>query len=456
MVSISQTQIALYLHDYTSLMSLMLSYPNKQPFALFQEHLLKSNRAEQATEEYYQRMLNIAYIFTKMKLFSISEDYTLKQQNNFINNDDLDLSFLDSKITGNRSSISNKKLLQMLRDGFNHTTEGNELYKISPNCKYIEFSFKQPTPIKIKLSLDDIASLTSAIGEAAQTFQFFSFNQPTATTIKEYIENLHLTRHYFPEKIEPSIMNSVFKLQNENNHNAAVEVAKTINKASEKEISLSQTQINSILKNIEIIIESGIITLDEFKENLSDLTIILLNKELPIPILKLDNYLLDSYAIGMLLPHKAFSYNQMYNIFTQGLTAKTPNPMTKYKDIFDRYKQLVFKTYFPNAQEKQTYASLLFTEYILSNFKPDDEFIRIGNRTVEYKKLRNSLVHGRWHIEKNKIVFCDAKPNIKSETDYNWSVKLDSTALNNYCTNILQTKLQDEKPKQKQKSILEI
>ena len=79
MVSIPQTKIALYLHDYAKLTSLMLNYPDSQPFTLFQNYLLRSNRLEDATEEYYQRMLNTAYIFTKMKIFSIAEDYTLKQ-----------------------------------------------------------------------------------------------------------------------------------------------------------------------------------------------------------------------------------------------------------------------------------------------------------------------------------------------------------------------------------------
>lgn len=456
MVSISQTEISLYLYDYGVLISLMLENPDKKPISLFKKYLIETNRKIEKPDEYYNRMLRIVYIFIKMKSFSIAEDYTLKQKNNFINNDDLDLSFMDSKITGDRSSLSNKKLLQKLRDGFNHSSEGNELYRISPNGKYIEFSFREPSPIKIKLSIDDIASLTTSIGDVAQTFQFFSFDQPTGSTIKEYIENLKITRHYFPKKVSPSVINSVLQYEADEKYEDAISLAKTINQTSLKEISLSDVQVDSILENIERLIDSNIMTLDEFKENLRDVIIILLNKELSIPILKLDNYLLDSYFVRMLLPQKNFSYNQMLNIFIQGLKSEEQNPVNKYKDIFNIHRQLVFKSYFSSPDEKIAYAYLLFIEYVISNFKSDDTQITIGEQIVEYNKLRNSLVHGRWHLEKDKIVFYDALPNIENELDYNWSIKLDLYLLYGYCVKILRDKLDMKKSKKLTKNILSI
>lgn len=457
MVSIPQTQIALYLHDYAKLTSLMLNYPDSQPFTLFQNYLLRSNRLEDATEEYYQRMLNTAYIFTKMKIFSIAEDYTLKQGNNFISEENLDLSFLDSKITGNKKALSKKQLLQKLRDGFHHTKEGNELYKISPTCKQIEFLFKKPTPIKVKLSLEDISTLTSVIGTAAQTFQFFSYNQPVENpTLKEYLENLKLSRHYFTKKVDPTTINTIFKLQEENNHEEATNIVNSIKNHTEKEIPLSQTQVNNILNNIENLVNSNAISIEVLKENITAVMSILIGKELPIPALKLDYYLFDSFIIAQLLPAKKITYNQMIYLITEGLKQTEANEINKYKDLFDNYRQLIFKSYFPNANEKSIYPTLLFSEYIISNFPPEDELIKIGNRTVKYAKLRNSLVHGRWNIEKDKIAFYDANPYIESETDYNWSVKLSTKDLLNYCENVLISKLEAEKPKPKQKSILEV
>ena len=47
MISMSQTQIALYLQDYFELISLMSTYPDAQPYFLFEMYLTKEKRQEQ-------------------------------------------------------------------------------------------------------------------------------------------------------------------------------------------------------------------------------------------------------------------------------------------------------------------------------------------------------------------------------------------------------------------------
>ena len=71
MISISQTSVALYLRDYCVLTTLMLTHTDEQPFELFKKNLISEHRLEDATEEYYQRMLHIAYMFTKIKIISL-------------------------------------------------------------------------------------------------------------------------------------------------------------------------------------------------------------------------------------------------------------------------------------------------------------------------------------------------------------------------------------------------
>ena len=454
MISISQVQIAKYLHDYASLTILMLDNPDNSPFYLFQDYMLKANRSEDANETYYNRMLNIAYIYTKMKMFSIAEDYTLKNKNNFINNDDLDLSFLDSCITGNRSSISNKKILQMIRDGFNHTTEDNQLYKISPNAKYIEFTFKEPTPLKIKLSINDISSLTSAIGEAANHLQYFSFNQPVTSSPKEFYQNISITRHLFPKKVDKTTISTLLELDSQGKYEESIDLVKTINTGIEKEIKLTDIQINTIMRKMEDLLNSGIITKEQFIEFHQELAVIMIGKELPIPMLKFEYYAIDSFFISQLLPHQVFTYKEMLAILNKGLE-NDEDQKYSFRDFLDNNKNLIFKTYYTNADERTTYSSLLFIEFILTNFPPVDEYIKIGNRTVEYKKLRNSIVHGRWHQERDKIVFYDTLPRIEKELDFNWKIKLNIFDLYDYCTNILRIKESKDKPKQLTKTILE-
>ena len=457
MISLSQTQIALYLNEYQSLVSYMLTYPEESPYKLFKHYIYDSNNTEELEcDKYYQRMLNIAYIFTKMKLFSIAEDYNLKRENNFINNNNLDISFIYPKITGNRGSISDKKILQMLRDGFNHTTEGNELYKISKSCRFIEFNFQNPSPITIKLSIDDISELTNAISDASQALQYFSFDQGEASSLPEYLDNLKIYRHYFPKKIEPETIASIVELQGQGKHEDASRIIETIEPSIKKEIILSPEEKDNIMDTLNQLYQGGNISLEEIKEVLQPLIVILLNKELPIPIVKLDHYLLDSFFLGQLLPEKKFSYFDMYRILFNGLQTDIPNPIHRYRDFFNQHRQLLLKTYYTNECEKLAYSTLLFSEYVISNFQPEEEFITIGETEVEYKKLRNSLVHGRWNVAKESIEFYDALPKTENETDYNWSTKLRLHELYQYCTNVVKEKLQAEKPKQLKKSILEV
>ena len=457
MVSLSQKQIALYLNEYQSLVSYMLTYPEESPYKLFKHYIYDSSNTEELEcKKYYQRMINIAYIFTKMKLFSIAEDYNLKRENNFINNNNLDISFIYPKITGNRGSISDKKILQMLRDGFNHTTEGNELYKISKSCRFIEFNFQNPSPITIKLSIDDISELTNSISDASQALQYFSFDQGEASTLPEYLDNLKIYRHYFPKKIEPETIASIVELQGEGKHTEASRIIETIEPSIKKEIILSPEEKDNIIDTLNQLYQGGNITLKEIKEVLQPLIVILLNKELPIPIVKLDHYLLDSFFLGQLLPEKNFSYFNMYRILFNGLQTDIPNPIHRYRDFFNQHRQLLLKTYYTNECEKLAYSTLLFSEYVISNFQPEEEFITIGETEVEYKKLRNSLVHGRWNVAKESIEFYDALPKTENETDYNWSTKLRLHELYQYCTNVVKEKLQAEKTKQLKKSILEV
>ena len=208
------------------------------------------------------------------------------------------------------------------------------------------------------------------------------------------------------------------------------------------------------MRKMEDLLNSGIITKEQFIEFHQELAVIMIGKELPIPMLKFEYYAIDSFFISQLLPHQVFTYKEMLAILNKGLE-NDEDQKYSFRDFLDNNKNLIFKTYYTNADERTTYSSLLFIEFILTNFPPVDEYIKIGNRTVEYKKLRNSIVHGRWHQERDKIVFYDTLPRIEKELDFNWKIKLNIFDLYDYCTNILRIKESKDKPKQLTKNILE-
>ena len=80
MDSLTQTQIARYLRDYNSLIYYMTDdeYEDVSAFEVFEcEVYDEENEDSLDAKSYYKRMLDIAYIYTKMRMFSFAEDYTL-------------------------------------------------------------------------------------------------------------------------------------------------------------------------------------------------------------------------------------------------------------------------------------------------------------------------------------------------------------------------------------------
>lgn len=72
---------------------------------------------------------------------------------------------------------------------------------------------------------------------------------------------------------------------------------------------------------------------------------------------------------------------------------------------------------------------MLWVSYILQN--EENEIITIGTKDYERNKLRNSAIHGRWHInhETGIVTFYD----YKKEYDYNFEEDIQLSDLLNYC-----------------------
>lgn len=435
MDNLTQTEIAKYLYDYSMLIQLTVSNPNKKTKDLFIEYLEYENRTEDANDEYYLKTIRIAYIFTILKAFSIGEDYTMKKNNNFIDGARVSLAFLKSKITN--KALADKTLLQSIRNVFNHTKEGNELYKITKDCENITFSFLKPIPTQIQVDLPDFCNLINSIGDIAQTFSYFHFNEVGANTINEYINKLEIKRTCFLKKIEKKDMEKFFELENEGKHDSAKQFLLSNSDNITKDILLSKKQKILIANYISDALKNKIITEKELNKDIEGIVNIFLRKALPIPALKTDNYQLDSIMLNIAL-FTNLSYNELNSVTDEIVSSSNA---TKTEQDFYR----VFKTYFNNKNEKTSYASLLYAEYIFNNFVPEEEEILIGDTIISSKKLRNSLVHSRWYINNDKIMFFDAKPRIDIETDYNWTCELKLTDLTNYCSSILTKKIEEEK-----------
>lgn len=456
MISLEHYEIAEYLYNYANLNYLMLSNPNKSVRSLFQDYM-DSKNIEIDYEKYYKAMLNIYVMFLKMKTYSICEDYNLKNKNNFVNNENLDLTNIKNTIIvdGDFSNISDKRLLQLIKDAFCHSNSNNQLYHISPNGRLLEFKLQKPSPITIKLKLNDIISLNNIINDNTQTVQLIGFEWDNRIIdLEEFLSNLKINRYHFTKKMDRELVDSIHEYSENGNYSEAISEAENFDNCVVKELKLTEKDIDEILDTINLLVDNNTITEEEYNDYFCQIINILIGKKFPLPVFKADYYTIDSFMIYYLQSISDFSYNDTYTIISKLLPEKEEKKFNfekHYERLFDNpHIKLLFRIYYGNFDEKVIYSYMIFIEYIISNYCCDREYIKIGKRSVLANKLRNSLVHARWCIDGNKILFYDALPNIVNELEYNWKVSINFSDLCDYCIDILE----NQKNKEREKKII--
>lgn len=459
MVSLEQDKIAQHLLDYANLNYLMLENPTESCKSLF-EHYMNSNNRTEDYDKYYQEMINIYVLFIKMKSYCLCEDYNLKGDNNFIDNNKLQLLDIRKRIIkGNDyKDVSDKKLLQLIKDTFCHSSSDNPYYSISPNGRKVEIRIEKPHPITVQLNLNDIISLTGSMNNNTQTLQLYSMQFDTSLTdLKSYLKSFMINRYHFIKKMDEKIVDDIHDYSENNEHSNAIEMAKQQEQCTVKELELTDEQINHMISTINDLLRKQIITKEEYERYLPEIVSILINERFPLPIFKSFYYNIDSYMAHYLQSISGFSYNDMYKIVAKILPDKEEIEFgfeKHYKQLFkDQYEQLLFKIYYSNHGERLIHPYMMFIEYIITNYCCKTERIKIGKRNVETNKLRNSLVHAKWYIDDGKIRFYDSYTNIANELNYNWNVTLNFHELYNYCVETLEQVKKEKEETQKQKTI---
>ena len=209
----SKFEMVKYLRDYAYLQYLISHNAKKDIGNLFDYYMKSNVRFEDDTREYYDRMRRVYMVYMTMKWFSYTEDYLLNRDN-YLNNDELDdispLNLYSTNING----ISNKKLLQLIRNGFNHNNSSDiDRFKISPNGKYVELEFSgiprsngNREPIKMKFSVGQLLNFLNEMINKRQNNLNISFEIPdnfdiNSKKLYDELEKIKIVRYYFNRKM---------------------------------------------------------------------------------------------------------------------------------------------------------------------------------------------------------------------------------------------------------------
>ena len=439
MIAMSKYEMIQYLSDYLNLQILFMRNPNEKIGKLFKMYMERKN-IDNCNREYYDRMRRVYMIYMAMKKYSIAEDFLLNRDN-YLNNNELEDIIPRNTYSTDLNGLINKKILQLIRDGFNHNNDIDNIdrFKISSNGKNIEIEFLNIKrsdgsfrPIKMKFSSIQLIEIYNDMISKRQNSLNISFIIPNDLDINSddlysKLGEIKFVHYYFKNKLPSNIIEK-FNYFN-----------KTKGLSKEELLQLS-TEFNNLSSSIDIVCEYDLTTeqknklidyINKYKKLNKDrlsnedysLLYYFLLKIIPVPILKdksLDNQM---FFCERFMEDINKSYNQILNEAQQMLKGNNPFSMDDSFDqetfkLFNKRKNFDNMSLIMDMLDVEMivgFPAITYIDSVITHCCKNDEIIDLGNNQYEVEKVRNSLVHGRWFISTdNSIVLFDADPrNIK-------------------------------------------
>lgn len=456
----SKIELVKYLKDYAYLQERYIKRREMGYFESFKWFMYTTGRKTDNTIEYFNTMNRVYSLYTNFKMYSVTEDYFLNRDN-LIDNTKIDSFIHNCNFIEKPRNISNKRILEILRNTFNHCLCDQLLF--SKNAKKIAIDINDtryprqinkggsPEPLKMKFDINYLFSINDLISKNGQNVLFTCFDIPddfdiTSKHLHRELKKVKFERYYFDGKLEDTKLNELKKLntnpinskQDEIEHNKKLnDFANTINESTKFDLMYDQKQ-----KVIEV--------LDKYKEH--DVPLLkwdskyilesILNDLIPIPGLKINIFNGQLYYLALLTDKKQYSFKEL--VIHLGHVIKKIEKDEKL-DKLSEEKQLKLFTHLVDSDFMQILPYMFYIESVI-NCLCDEDIITINGKDYEKFRLRNSLVHCRWFIGSNGIVHLyDANPQNKYDYDLKEVAHIDIRDFILWADNYLNEKLIEDK-----------
>lgn len=457
MIAMSKEEMIRYLHDYAKTSSIIASKPNFTSFFSFKEHMLYNGREKEATEEYYKRMIRTYVNYCAMRVFSYDEDYTLNRDN-YIAEQDLEDLKKDLLVFNSTGNISNKQMLKFIRNSFNHNDDQQfDRFKLSKNARNIEISLKdlrtpkeieagqEKRPLNLKFNIEYLSTLINNIIYNSSTIPYFvyklsKFDISAKDLKKEIKDKVKLEGYLFPNKLTKVQKDNINKLLEYNPNIKDDDLVKNktdllnfIDSLGQKyEHKLSKVEIEKFYSLLKYNLE---VRPDLVKEYQIPALSYYLQESVPIPQLKECTLYDQIFLAGSLRGNPSITHHNAVEIVKKAFCNKNIPVVSEWdRAISNKLKNMEKEKlfYLLNNMLSQEFLrsipSVMYLDAVVTHYCQDEK-ITIDNISYDAEKIRNSLVHGRWIISKDReLVMYDADPkNEKSiNLDYVGSIKIDS------------------------------
>ena len=464
MVSMTKETMVQYLKDYAYIQNFAIKNRENSIYEEFIKYMILSGRNEDATRDYYDKMQRVYANYIYLKYFSFLEDFLLNKDDYLSNND---LNGLENNCTffTNPKGISNKRIVELIRDAFNHNDDQDfEKFKMSVNGRYFQIEFKdirtnkeieKNIPVKpfiMKFNVEYLIRVYNVITNKRQNLLFVSFDIPEdfnifSDDLDSELDKISFVHYYFKNKMSKEIIDRFKSFSNTKgcSNEELLEKSRQMHEYAKSLGDCTEFKLTDEQKNK---IKSFIIRYKQYYPDLlnQDINFIMfyfLYKVIPIPGLK--NKLIDNQII--LLNYYmdwSLSLEEIFNRIARIVNKeKIPN---SYDDIdkmiherisekSEAFQMRLFKDML-DGEFIQVFPIIMYIDAVITHCCTDEE-ICIDNVTYSKRKIRNCLVHGRWYISaNNEIVMFDADPrNVNDyKLEYIGKISVDSFVdwANNY------------------------
>lgn len=433
MIAMTKFEMVRYLKDYADLQYLMMQHQDQQIGILFDRLMQSKGRFEDDTREYYDRMRRVYMNYNLMKNFSYSEDFLLNRDN-YINDNDLDEIIPENTYSTNMGSISKKKLLQLIRNTFNHNnSEDVDRFKMSVNGRKIEIELLSG-PVRIKFDITKLLDVYNNMIKHRRNSLNISFDIPddfdiNSENLFKELDKIKFAHYYFNSALPNSTiaqfnqLNDTRGLSNEEIGQRS-EMFENLSSSISAPVKFDLTVEQK--KKLESYIQHYRKQNPEFLEqDINNVMFYFLIKVIPVPLLK--NWIIDNQIL--FCERFMEDVNETQNSILKNvhgiLRGNNPfNPNDSFDqetfELINKRKLVDNLGFFKDLLDGEMTAGIPIITYIDSVITHccKEETINIGGIDYSVEKIRNSFAHGRWYITTdNSIMMYDADP--RNVQDYN-------------------------------------
>lgn len=462
MISMSKLDMANYMRDYAMFLLYCARNPDKELSFNYIDFLNSEQKKVDDDEEYYHRMIRVYHSYVQFRHLSIVED-SLLNRDDFISNNNLEDLKQYCNIYSNDRDFTNKKLIQLVRNAFNHNDDDSfDRFIWSQNGKNFEINYNDirtqreidngvlPKPVKIKFNIDFIFKLVKEMDEAGQNIFLYGINVPNdfdmySNNLYDNLNQISFFRTYTPKKIPLDLLRDIKKNLFKDSYNKRMDILETqydsrllLHHSEDLSLDtriyfLNDDQKRTIYQEIKKWTKRT--DLINVKANIKCILNNCIEKAIPIPYLKKD-YLVEQIIASYLFQYKnIFSINSLTksicDVTMEEFNNNSINDELVFKQMkpMSHTKKIIFNQDFWNPDFILVFPCIMFVDCVITHLCNEENII-INGRAYNREKIRNSLVHMRWYLNaSDKLVLYDADPRNVNDMNLEVAAKLPINAL---------------------------